>query len=98
MRQTAVGNFKDCIEEPQRESEIPSTLSTLFNEIDRYENICHRLTDKLNAVVSPCPPQADNEKTGKGFGSPLANEIYHRSCKLRKISDDLACLLDRIEL
>lgn len=98
MRQTAAGNSQDYLKEPQRETEIPSTLSTMFNEIDRYENLCHRLIDKLNAVVSPCPPQASDEKTGKGFGSPLANEIYHQSCKLRRISDDLACLLDRIEL
>jgi hypothetical protein len=82
----------------QRESEIPSTLATLFDEIDRYENLCHRLTDKLSSVVSPCPPSGGEDKIGKSYGSSLANELYHQGCKLRRISNDLDCLLDRIEL
>lgn len=82
-----------------KEYEIPQVLSSLFNEIDRYENLCVRITERIGSIVSPCPPQdSKNGLIEKGFNTNLATEIHHQKMKMRRVSDDLESLLSRIEL
>lgn len=94
-----IGGSANCgVAAPAREYEIPQVISSLFGEIERYKNLFCRLSDRIQPVVTPCPPQETTGKLGNGFNTNLASEINSANCLLSKITDDLESLLSRIEL
>lgn len=82
----------------QREYEIPQVLTRLFQEIERYENLCCQISDKVSSVVTPCPTAPDCPNIATGPITQLAREINNATCRIKNISDDLESLKNRVEL
>lgn len=84
---------------PQRTSEINSAIEELRQAINRYENLVHRFTDRINAVVTPAPPECTTSgKEQRGQSTQLGMCLDGLHCQLRDITNDLESLYDRIEL
>jgi hypothetical protein len=87
-----------CETAPRDVREVGRAMADLYHVIDRYENLVHRLSDRLNSVVSSAPPSCEDGAKEPGYCTGLASSIDDCRRKLRDITNILESLYERIEL
>lgn len=87
-----------CGTEPRDIREVERSLSELQHTIERYDNLTHRLSERLESVVSPSPPSCVDSSKEPGYCTGLASSIDDCRRKLRDITNILESLYERIEL
>ena len=87
---------QECVMKDQ--PEIQKVFEYLQDQILRYENITHRLTDRISSVVTPEPPISTSDKKELNYNTSLAQFINKMFLQLREINDHLDSLNSRIEL
>jgi hypothetical protein len=79
-------------------SEITIAMDRLQEVINRYDNLVHRLSDRINSVVRPAAPEVCGNEKNTCFQAPLAYGIQCNTSRVTEINNILQDLLERIEL
>lgn len=87
-----------CDTAPRDRREVERSLSELQHVVERYDNLVHRLSDRLDSVVSSAPPSCVDSAKEPGYCTGLASSIDDCRRKLRDITNILESLYERIEL
>lgn len=89
------------VDEPKRSGQVEESFCRISDRIERIEHIIDRLNEILLPVLCPQPPCGPSgcEKTPvPSPRAPLAEVMDVAAGKLSRAGDNLAAIMDRIEL
>lgn len=90
---------EDCLVASGRDTpEVVRAMNNLNSAVERYDNLVHRLQDKISCVTTCPPPQGEVLNKEIGYQTELANSMDLVFRRLRDITNNLESLYERIEL
>ena len=82
-----------------RDSQVIGKLRVLENGVVMIEDLCERIEERLNTVLTPDYPRpATAEKERDELLVPLADKLMALSSRLLSRANNLESILERIEL